>query len=129
MTKRVEIYQISFEQYARMIDGLPGRDVLLSAAKLANEIIIGMYDGKVLAYIGLVPPSLLADQSYIWMYTTEVGEAHPLLLARYGRDVIETVLCKYRAVYGHCFSPKSARWLKSLGAEFDSETQFTIRRG
>ena len=127
--KKIEIYQISFEQFARMTEGTPGREVLLSAAKLASEIIIGMYGDEVLAYIGLVPPTLLADRAYIWMLTTESGEAHPLLIARYGEKFILTALCKYRVLFGHCFSEKSARWLRYMGAEFVSDTQFEFRRG
>lgn len=129
MTAAVEIYQISFEQYESMTADLSGREVLLSAAKLASEIIVGMYGDEVLAFIGLVPPTLLSDQAYVWMLTTAEGEAHPILLARYGNGFIRTALAKYRVLFGHCFSEKSARWLRHMGAEFISETQFEFRRG
>jgi len=95
--KNVEIYQISFEQYAQMTEGMEGREILLSAAKLASEIIIGKYGEEILAFIGLVPPHILSDQAYVWMLTTVEGEAHPILLARYGKGVIDTALAKYRS--------------------------------
>jgi hypothetical protein len=128
MTMNVEIYQISFEQYAQMTEGMEGREILLSAAKLASEIIIGKFGDEILAYIGLVPPTLVSDQAYMWMLTTSAGEAHPILLARYGAGVVDTALAKYRVLFGHCFEPKSAYWLRYMGAEFTSETQFEFRR-
>lgn len=125
----VEIYQISFTEFEKLSAGMDGRDVLLSAAKLASEIIIGKYGDEILAYIGLVPPTLLSDQAYVWMLTTSAGESHPILLARYGAGVIQTALLKYRVLYGHCFTAKSQHWLRYMGAEFTSETQFQFRRG
>jgi len=127
--KNVEIYQISFEQYAQMTEGMEGREILLSAAKLASEIIIGKYGEEILAFIGLVPPHILSDQAYVWMLTTVEGEAHPILLARYGKGVIDTALAKYRVLFGHCFTARSKYRLTYMGAEFVSETQFEFRRG
>lgn len=122
----VEIYQVSFDQFVKLRGD--ASDVELSAAKLASEIITGIYNGEVLGFVGLVPPTLLSDEAYIWMITTEAGEQHPILLARYGTGLIQTALLKYRELFGHCFNARSARWLKYLGAEFTSETQFVIRR-
>jgi hypothetical protein len=125
----VEIFEISFDAYAKRMAGVPGEEVLLSAAKLATDLIVATYGEETLVYIGLIPPTLLSDEAYIWMLTTEAGHRHPILLARYARGFIDTALTKYRALYGHCFEPKSAHWLRYLGAEFHTETQFKIRRG
>lgn len=124
-----EIYQISFERFDAMIGDFPEKPVVLSAAKLASDILVGMYNDEPLVYIGLVPPHIFSDVAYVWMMTTPAGDAHPILLARYGAKTLETILLKYHTLHGHCFSEKSARWLKRLGAEFTSETKFEIRRG
>lgn len=124
-----EIYQVSFGQFDQMIGDCPGKEIILSAAKLATDIIVGMYGEVPVAYIGLVPPTLFSDEAFVWMITTDEGAKHPLILARYGKKTIGTFLLKYKKLYGFCFSEKSAKWLKSLGAEFVSETKFEIRRG
>ncbi len=124
----VEIYQVSFAQFAGMLGDREDRQVVLSAAKLCTEIIVGMFDGKPIAYLGLAPTTLLADEAYIWMIVTKEGQRHPLLLARYGKKTLVTLHLKYPRIYGDCFSEKSARWLRSLGAEFTAETKFEFRR-
>lgn len=124
----VEIYQISFEQFERMLGLDEGREITLFMAKQASEIIVGMYAGKPLAFIGVAPTTLISSDALIWMLTTEEGSRHPILLARYGAGVIETILMKYTRLFGRCFNDKSARWLKSLGADFVSETEFEFRR-
>lgn len=123
-----EIYQLSFDQFAKLNEGCENYHVALSAARLASERIVMMYGDEILCYVGLIPPTLLSDEAYIWMNTTEAGFAHPKILARYGKKTIETFLLKYPMIWGHCFSEKSARWLRSFGAEFTSETVFEIRR-
>lgn len=123
-----EIYEVSFEQFTSMISEHPYRKIVLSAAKLCSEILVGMYAGKPLIYLGISPPTLLADECYAWMVVTDEGAVHPFILARYARGVRDTILLKYTRIYGDCFEEKSARWLRSLGAEFTSATQFEIRR-
>lgn len=123
----VEIYQISAGQFeAMMPEALPEER---KAAKLAAEIIVGLYDEKPLCFIGLIPLTFLSDQAYIWMILTDHGAKHRLLLARYGWGFVKTVLLKYNILRGHCFTPLAVRWLKHLGAVFVSETDFELRRG
>lgn len=123
-----EIYQVSFGQFADMIGDRDDRDIVLSAAKLASEIIVGMFNDKPVCYIGLVPRTLLAPDAYIWLIITLEGKQHPFIIGRYGPEIIKTALLKYTKLYGHCFSEPAAKWLRSLGAEFKSEIEFEIRR-
>lgn len=124
-----EVYQISFSQFDRMIGAIDSKPIVLSAAKLANEILVVMYEDGPICYLGIVPPTILSDNAYIWMISTPYGEAHPYIFGRYGKKIMETILQKYRVIFGDCFSPKSVRWLKRIGAEFTSETRFEFRRG
>jgi hypothetical protein len=121
-----EIYQVSFEQFASMIGEHEYRSVILGRAKLASDIIVGMIGIRPVVYIGLEPPTLFADEAYVWMIVPEVG--HGYSLAKYARETLETILLKYPRLFGHCFEPHSARWLQSLGAEFTSATTFEFRR-
>lgn len=124
----VEIYLVSYGRFADMLGDHSEREVILSAAKLCSEIIVGMYDQKPLAYLGISPTTLISSEAYVWMVVAEEGERRPFFLARYAKKTVETVLCKYTRLYGDCFSAKSARWLRSLGAVFTEETKFELRR-
>jgi len=62
------------------------------------------------------------------MITTKAGEEHKFILARHCQKLAETILAKYPKIFGYCYSPESARWLKRLGAEFTSTTEFEIWR-
>lgn len=123
-----EIYQISFSQFAASVGKIENESVVLSAAKLANEILVVMFDNKPICFVGLVPPTLLSDSIYVWMITTNHGEKHPFIFGKYGKQIMQVILCKYRIVFGDCFTEKSANWLKRIGAEFTSETRFEFRR-
>lgn len=124
-----EVFQISFAQFDNMLGPMESRSVVLSAAKLASELLVVMYEDGPICYLGVVPPTILSDSAYIWMISTAYGDAHPYIFGRYGSKIMETILCKYRVVFGDCFSPKSARWLKHIGAVFTTETRFEFRRG
>lgn len=123
-----ELFQISYSQFEKMIKGTRNEPKDLSAAKLASEIIVLMFNSIPMCYVGLAPPTLLSDAAYIWMIVTPEGEAHPFLMGKYGLPVVQTALLKYKTIFGDCFSENSAKWLKHMGAEFTSETEFEFRR-
>jgi hypothetical protein len=123
-----EVFEVSFERFGQMVEVAEGREIVMFMAKLASEILVGMFDDKPLCYIGLIPRTLISSEVYVWLLVTDEGKQHPFILARYARGIVETVMLKYTLLYGHCFNEKSARWLRSLGAEFVSETEFEFRR-
>jgi hypothetical protein len=126
-----EIYQISLGQFLVMMDSYPPEDteLIMKSAAMSTEIIVGMYDGRAVCFIGLAPRTLLSDTAYVWMLVTEFGRGHGILLARYGKAFVTTMLLKYPRIVGHCFEARSAKWLLSLGAVFLSEIEFEFRRG
>ena len=123
-----EIYQISFDQFVDMLMDYPDKEVAVYAAKLSAEILVGIYEDKPLCFVGLIPKTLISDSAYVWMITTEFGEDHGLIIARYSRGFIDVALEKYRQLFGHCFNDRSARWLRRLGVEFISDSEFEIGR-
>jgi hypothetical protein len=94
---------------------------------------IGKDDDAVLCYMGLIPPTLLSDQAYLWLRTTEAMQEHVFVFVRYSQVVIAEMLTEFPAIIGHCevSATKSIRWLRWLGAEFgapeDRLVPFTIR--
>lgn len=121
-----ELYQITREQFREL--AVP-TDVEDAAAELASEIIVGMLGGRPLVFIGLCPRTILGNSAYVWMITTHFGFAHPRVLARRASEVLNTILSRYDRIDGHCFDPKSQRWLHALGAGFTEPTRFEFRRG
>lgn len=91
-------------------------------------------DGQGACIWGLIPPTLLSDQAYLWLYTTDLAEEHQFLLVRHSQRMIEEMLKEFPILVGHCHSedPRAQRWLKWLGAEFDFPQgkliPFAIRR-
>ena len=115
-------------------DHLSSSPQLLYLIQGSSDLWVGRYDGVVACVCGLVPPSLLSNQAYMWLVTTEVIPQHRFLLARYSRIFIERMLMKYDTIVGVCKlgQDMSIKWLKWLGAEFKppmgDNVPFIIRR-
>lgn len=81
----------------------------------------GKIDGKTVCVWGMVPPTIMSDQAYIWLYTNdELVREHQFVFVRRSQRMIEQMLEEYPRIVGHCLvdSPRSIRWLKWLGATF-----------
>lgn len=94
----------------------------------------GKVNGEQACLWGLIPPTLLSDQAYLWLHTTAVAEQHQFLLVRYSQRMIQRMLEEFPLIFGHCAlaDTSAQRWLRWLGAEFDFPqgklAPFTIRR-
>lgn len=83
---------------------------------------------------GLIPPSMLSRQAYLWMHSTPAVRDHAFCLVRHSQRVIEEMLKDYDKIVGHCRedAADSIRWLRWLGAEFSPAENglrpFVIRR-
>lgn len=124
----VEVFQITPDQLDWMLGPVPNKHLAMFAARRSAEVFAGTYQGIPLGFVGFAPPTLISESAYVWLIDTEAAKAHKFILARYSRGVIEGGLLKYTRLYGTCFTPNSIRWLKWLGAEFTSPTEFEIRR-
>lgn len=100
----------------------------------SQEIWVGMVYGKMACCWGLVTPSLLSFETYLWMYHTEVLEDHKFLVARNSQLIIEQILEEYPVIYGHvrADAENSKRWLRWLGAKIEEPIEgmrrFEIRK-
>ena len=110
------------------------RPQLIYLIRGSSDIWVGRYEGRVACVLGLVPPSLMSDQAYLWLVSTEIISEHKFLMARYSRIFVEKMLKKYNTIVGCCKVNQdlSIRWLKWLGAEFSApmgeNVPFVIRR-
>lgn len=87
---------------------------------MSTVIWAGFINGGLACIWGVIPPTLLSNQAYLWLYTTDVIKGHEFILIRHSQLVMEEILDEYPSVVGHAIigSSKSIRWLKWLGAKF-----------
>ena len=80
----------------------------------------GLIDDKLACLWGLIPPTLMSNQAYLWLYTTNAITGHEFVLVRHSQLVMEEMLKEYPTICGHAIAgaDKSIRWLKWLGAKF-----------
>jgi hypothetical protein len=99
-----------------------GMEIMRNALAISSSVWVGSMDGKVLGFWGLVPPSLLSDRAYLWLYTTPNLHEHVFTFVRHSQRIVEAMLREYPLIVGECLvgSDKSIRWLEWLGAEFGS---------
>lgn len=114
---------------------VPGADEVLHECLYRSSVrCVGYVDGNPACVWGLIPRTLLSQQAYLWLLTTDVCAEHKFLLVRYSQLFVEQALKTYTTLTGHVdagnFSAK--RWLKWLGAEFGEtdgkKVNFTIRK-
>jgi hypothetical protein len=100
----------------------------------ASSIWTGFVDGELVCIWGLIPPSLLSDQAYLWLYTTDALKGNEFMFVRQSQLAVETILKIYPVIIGHVLvdNPRAIRWLKWLGATFGEPDgrvlPFSIRR-
>lgn len=102
---------------------------------LSAEVWSGYVDDRLICCWGLIPPTLLSNQAYLWMHSTPAIRDHQFILVRHSQRIVEKMLERYDRIIGDCRigAVDSIRWLKWLGAEFDNANDldycsFIIRR-
>jgi hypothetical protein len=121
------IQEVSRAEFARLISSevigtMSDRDckVIGDALVYSTKVWLGMVDGRILGFWGVILPSLLSDRAYFWLHTTPALEEHQFVFIRHSQMAIKEMLREYPLISGHTIkgSEKSIRWLKWLGAEF-----------
>ncbi len=98
-----------------------------------GEVYTGFVDGDFVCCWGLVPPTFISNQAYLWMWWPEPIK-HQFIFIRQSQLQVERMLARYDTIVGRCalHSRSAHRWLRWLGAEFgqsDGDTvSFTIQR-
>lgn len=83
---------------------------------------------------GLIPPTLLSNEAYLWLHVLEPVEEYEFVFVRYSQRAIAQALEAFPRIVGHCEvgEDRSIRWLKWLGATFKEPEgrliPFVIRR-
>lgn len=128
-----------FEPLSKMINNLFG-PVLSQADNIAfdycqvlGDVYSGFVDGEFVCCWGLIPPTFLSNQAYLWMWAPEPIK-HQLVFIRRSQMQVAKMLERYERIVGRCDvkAKSSQRWLRWLGAEFGEREgnviPFEIRR-
>ncbi len=93
---------------------------LVGCLTFAHNIWSGWYGDRLACVWGLVPPSLMSDSAYLWLYTTDAIKDHEFMFVRYSQRMIEQMLELYPRITGmtQAGATDSIRWLRWLGASF-----------
>ncbi|TXH55883.1 MAG: hypothetical protein E6Q97_07800 [Desulfurellales bacterium] len=116
-----------------------GQDPLATAAlsqtlALTTDQWFGFVNGECVCAWGVVPPTILSDQAYLWMHATDAIRGNEFIFVRHSQRIIAELLKSYTLITGFAdpLTPNTLRWLKFLGAEFEKPKTkyipFTIRR-
>lgn len=100
---------------------LPGAELTLrECISRSEDWRCAWVDGEVACVWGVIPPTVLSDNAWLWLLHTDIADKHKFLLVRYSQRYIEEALKRYPIIIGDCdIGNKSARkWVEWLGAEF-----------
>lgn len=92
---------------------------LASYIMTSNEVWVGYADDEVACVCGLISPSMLSDQAYLWLITTNLVDEHTFLFVRHSQLWIEQIRKRYSVITGDvfCDNDRAQRWLRWLGAD------------
>lgn len=100
----------------------------------STDVWMGSDGDIALGIWGLIPPTILSDRAYLWLYHTEAVAVHSFMFIRHSQRAVEEMLKVYPLIVGHTEvgAIRSIRWLRWLGAEFGQTTDdklipFTIK--
>lgn len=114
-----EVWGLIYVEHLSIL-GTMERETLERSLHNSARLWIGLDGDKVLAFWGLIAPTLLSDIAYLWLYTTKDLGAHNFMLVRHSQRLVQQMLEEYPTIHGHgaVGATRSLRWLRWLGAEF-----------
>jgi hypothetical protein len=123
-SKVVEIRRVEAAEAERLMKGMYLDETDMKTVEFCLFMSTHMWacfmHGKLAGIWGVIPPSLMSDQAYAWLNTTEALKGHEFVFIRHSQMVFDELLEEYPSVVGHVIigADKAYRWLKWLGAEF-----------
>jgi hypothetical protein len=96
------------------------RNTLSQGLSFSSKIWVGTWAGELVCVWGLIPPTLLSDSAYLWLFCTEKLEEHKFLFIRWSQLEMGEMLRLYPRIIGVTDpqNERAVRWLRWLGAEF-----------
>lgn len=124
--------------FSKVYPTLSTEDAGRFAACLGRTQVVfgGFYAGELKCIWGLITPSLLSSEAYLWLHMlVEDLEDCKFVFIRHSQVVVGELLKQYSTITGHCEirNTRAIEWMRFLKAKFyepaDGLLQFVIRRG
>lgn len=135
---RVAVKPVAINQARDLVKAIglteANETTMASCLKLSSDVWVGLVDDILACIWGVIPPTLMSNQAYLWLYSTELIAEHQFTFVRHSQLVVEELLKHYELITGVTdpTADRSKRWLKWLGAKFgepsDGQLPFIIRR-
>jgi hypothetical protein len=83
----------------------------------------GTVGGETACVFGLIAPTMLAEEAYLWLIVTDLVKDHEFLFIRYSQRFVEQVLGDFTTIVGdvEVTNDRAKRWLRWLGAKIYSD--------
>lgn len=96
------------------------QDTLNLCQALSTKSWVGYVDDTLICCWGLIPPTIMANTAYLWLYTTPAVTEQWFPFVRHSQRQIEVMLREYPTITGHCLADaeRSIRWVRWLGGAF-----------
>lgn len=124
---KVALAQVDRAQVLQLISQTKGlklsegdREVMNYCLAMTSTLYVGSIDGALVCTWGLIPPSLMSETAYLWLFTTPKLEEHKFTFVRRSQIAVAEMLEEYPTIHGHTnvASAQAIQWLRWLGAEF-----------
>lgn len=125
---------IKVQRYASEELGFDLNPALIECITMSVVVWQAKVGAELVGLFGLIPPTLMSNQAYLWLHTTPAWDEHKFILVRFSQRMMEVMLAEYPKIVGHCHieNVRAMRWLKWLGAVFHEpigyKVPFTIRK-
>lgn len=121
----IEVKKVTASEVKKLILGtqllseMQNRTLDLHLAS-TGTIYAGYIRGAFVCAWGLMPPTLLSNTAYLWLYTTDALAGNEFLFVRHSQVQLNRLFEEYDVICGVVSesSPHSQRWLQWLGAHF-----------
>lgn len=112
-------YDLIFPEHLAMLSVI-NQETMQRAMMNSSRVWLGIDGAQVLAVWGLIPPTLLSDRAYLWLFTTKHFTGHQFVFIRHSQRAVQAMLEEFPCIIGHGVvgADKSLRWLRWLGAKF-----------
>lgn len=137
----VSVAQTSRAAISELISCDPGcsfsqdeRKVFNHCLSLTTTLWVGKLDDRLVCTWGIIPPTLMSEQVYLWLYVTEAIAGNEFLFVRHSQLAVAEILKEYPTITGYTDvdNKKAIRWLGWLGATFGpsngKQLPFVIRK-
>lgn len=114
-----EAYDLIYQEHLSMLPENE-QEAMQRHMRNSSRVWVSLAGDLISGCCGIIPPTLLSDRAYLWLYTTEHLAEHPFVFIRYSQRVVEEALREFPLIVGHTKigATKSIRWLRWLGAVY-----------